>query len=1640
MKNLPCFLILFLSLSFGSLRGQLVRLSDDPAQFVVDVEKMMSYGGTPQFFKASQHLKAVWIDPRFTNPQQSKVMAMVKKLVSKGYKANPQFVEMFDAIHAAINIHNTTPAAMDEFLTVAGRITDSNDPKLVLKFFEQARLLYESRLLYNSNYNKLYALGGTFSFRYTDTNTEVIRTVETAKKDDGWNTAAVISDSTGNAKMPAYQKRQLPTASGAVIDFEGIDLVMVTFNDSTVLAKTSGVLSIKEGFFVGKNGRFTWEVAGDPSIAVQLSEYVFNINTPKISADDVTLLYETRLAKPIKGVFDFESKRRPRGAPSNQPVFVSYTNDAVLRSFSANIRYRGGLTLLGKNRLSSSLNNVPSEITVLKDNKVAFRAKSTKFILSDTVVTAPLASFVTAVGKRDSLYHPGVRFMYSDLAGLLKLDRADGTSYSDVPYTDTYHKMYVYSEMMRWSFMKNQLEFYVVSGKAEVPIKFESFGFYKPERFSAISSEFGFHPLLMAANFVQKQKVTNFTPYDMATFYKKDEQVIRGSLNQMVRQSYLENNPEADLYALSKKGILYILANINKTDYDNFQITSLFNNTESLANASIDLADTVLTIRGVSSFTISDSLKIYAMPSDKQIRMGRNRDFTLNGQLKSANFRFKGNDLRFNYDKFFVDLTKIESITFVPQSVYSKGGSTEIGEDVKYEKSGRIYLNDPANKSGKSKNSVFPRLSVPEGMTVFFDQPDRGSLAYNKKTFFKIPSIDYDSLGMADIVFLGTFHSDGIFPDFKAELRTMPDNSLGFEYRVPAAGFKAYGTNTNVKFGSNLIMDKKGLRAKGEIAHLSARVPTQDMLFMTDSLTAFGSEAEIKEMVIGKAYFPKVEMRNYTMRWVPRADSMSFSTKGNTFNFYNASTKLDGRVVLRSTGLYGRGQLKRDDSELLSQDIKFNKEGFSAGESQFKIVSTLAQNSFRPVLLGQNVDIDFNVVKGSVGIATNNNTLEASSSVEFPFAAYRTSINRAQWNINAKTIAMKGDVLTSTFTATAPEQEGLIFNGSAALYEIEKMTLSISGVPYIKSADAKVLPEKGLVTIRRNGDMQPFRNARLLLDTLNEYHRLKNGNITIASRNKFSGDATYQYITIKNDSIPVKMGNFELRPNVVVANSKNKQNTKTFFTAARAEITETDNFIISPRIQYKGSMTMLAPEPNLQFNGYLKPIIKKRVNLVSSWIGFKEIPTKNISIKIDQTLKNEVEDPLFVGLHYRSDADGLYPTFLSTKESKSDQNIFLATGSMSFNEAAKSFRIVPKAKSENDLIDEQNAYTFNDTKSLINYTGVLNFMRSEKTDSKDEMFMAAGMATANVDSNVYKFNTLLSFNFPAAPQAMAEIAKKIVEENLENKNDDPAEPNLDRLAAKLTALIGAKQAETYLNRRAADYRPLTDASSKFNAAVVLSNVDLRWSAAQNSFYSLGGTIGVSNLGSNDINAQMDGYVEIRKRNKGDEVSIYMEVSPEVWYFMDWQDGQLGVVSSDYTFNEMLSAKGKGEKSKEKDLKIVPLGFDERNAFLERCMNVYKTKARPQPKVVAKAPPATKNAKNAAAANPAAVAEPEVAAAKPKLVPVLGKDGKPLYDKYGKAVLAPAPADPKVAGKDTEKEPAAPGKKPAKKKEEEKEGF
>ncbi|WP_019988796.1 hypothetical protein [Rudanella lutea] len=1730
MKRISILLVLSLATTI-SVMGQAVKLSETPDQFIADVQKLMATGG-PAAVKAGTNLQALWSENRLTPAQRDRLMALSRKMNAKRYQPAAHFAPLFETFYNAAYTQKPSaqPVNLDELLTLAEKQFTNGDAKAFGQVMNATRQFLERRLLYAGTYNKLYAEGGTFSFRYLDgpqaagatdvapaSGTTVAPTASTAPASnfDGWDDP-LPGDSTmtkplGRVFIP--QKRTMPALVGPVLTVKDVFLGMVANGDSVVIPGTGGDLMLNSGVFVGKGGKFDWTVAGRPDIFVTLADYTLSVMNPRLAADDVTLTHPAS-PKPIKGVFEYVSKKKGTPQAAQFPRFMSWQSDVTLPDLGKDVTYKGGFALAGARIVGASASGQPAVITVLDGGKPAFRVRSNRFEFTTTTGRATPAdssfnggllpgeslggapgkptSLITAAAAQfsgyietDSITHPSVQFRYDKEGRVAWLNRQERSPYARVPFTDTYHKFYIQPEVLRWDVARRKVDFYQIGAKREVPVRLESFDYFVPERYSDLSLDYGFHPLQIAANYISKNKTQTFLADDLAQFARLNPKTLGGALDRMVIEGYLDKDANTGLMRLSRKGILYVLAYNKQRDYDNFQIQSQFVSNDSVKNATINLNDKFLTVRGVKTFTISDSLKIYGAPTDKTLRIGKGRAFTLNGQLKSGTFRYSGRDMAFDYDKFAMNLNKIDSITFTPQQLAAQGRTEEVGGDIKYDKPGLVYLGTPDNKSGRMKDKkTTQRLVMPEGMTVYFNQPVRGNITYNEKVYFKIPAIDNDSLGKGDISFVGTFYSDGIFPPFKAELKTMPDNTLGFVHKAPPGGYPIYSSKptstpgastpgastpggSNVKFTGDLRMDQSGLRAEGTLNHLTASLTTGGILFMTDSLLASGPKGEIKEGLSGKApkqvYYPAVQLNDYSLKWWPKADSMVIMTQKGNFNFYNGSTKLEGNLVLRSSGLFGNGTLRRNDSEALSRSVKFNKDGFLAEDAQFKIISNVAQKGVanKPILLGTGLDVDFNQVKGVVGLTikpTKNAAIDdtLSASMEFPYAAYKTNINRAQWNINAKTIAMKaGDVNTSTFTATGEEQEGLTFNAGAALYDVEKMTLNISGVPYVKSADARIYPDKGLVSVKRNGEMMAFKNARLELDTVSLHHKLKNGNIQILSRTRFTGDATYQFATAAGDTASIKMGSFELKEapaNAALASNQPTPGPKnrrkgtastglTYFTVARAEIDERDNLQLAPRMTFKGDILMQAPDKDLALDGFIKPSLKKRQDLISGWIPFKEKVVERIEIKVDKNLKNEGDQPLVAGIHYRGGEGGLYPTFLSPKEDPRDDDIFTVQGLMRYDEKDKVFRIVQKGA--DGLEDLENAFTFNDPKGTMTYKGRLTLMNTAPA----EYLLASGSANINIDSTKYRLNTLLAFTFPVPEPITAEIGKKLVEANLEEQNDEPADDDLNALSDKMVPLIGQKEVDAYRAKAQNQHVSLALASPKLAVPLVFANVELRWSEKTNAFYSIG-PLGVSNLGTTDINAMMNGFIEIRKTANGDEATVYVESSDEVWAFYEFKSrgnggGQLAITTSDQAINDKLLA---GSKNSAKSaVEIVSATPDEKDQFVSLYQSQYKTRVRPAP-----AP------KPSTIATPAAKTPAAGSAAKPteKAVATDAPGGKGTPTKPGVATpgvaTKPGVAKPGVTtpGSTTAtpadkavvtKEPVTPKEK-KKEKEEEKEGF
>ena len=119
---------------------------------------------------------------------------------------------------------------------------------------------------------------------------------------------------------------------------------------------------------------------------------------------------------------------------------------------------------------------------------------------------------------------------------------------------------------------------------------------------------------------------------------------------------------------------------------------------------------------------------------------------------------------------------------------------------------------------------------------------------------------------------------------------------------------------------------------------------------------------------------------------------------------------------------------------------------------------------------------------------------------------------------------------------------------------------------------------------------------------------------------------------------------------------------------------------------FKGNITMQAPAPDLAMDGFIKPALKKRPDLVGGWIPFKEKVEERLEVKVDKNLKNEGGQQLVAGIHFRLGRAGLYPTFLSPKEDSRDDDLFTATGIMRYDEKDKVYRIASKASDYHQLV------------------------------------------------------------------------------------------------------------------------------------------------------------------------------------------------------------------------------------------------------------------------------------------------------------------------------------------------------------------
>lgn len=1348
---------------------------------------------------------------------------------------------------------------------------------------------------------------------------------------DGWDTPAAdtekkdtaFSDPWGSPQPTAgdgFASSPMAEIKGPVLVLTKADLTFITPHDSATLTAASGSMILTSGMFVGSGGKFDWGTAGMPEVYCELKQYQFNTKKSSLSAENATLHYPKKVDQPVPGIFEFASKKHASRARADYPRFTSLYNNIVVKDIGPNLVYKGGLSLVGRKIYSNSLYGKNCTLDYVKDGKVKFRTRGRQYEFADSSVNASQVSMTIPI-RRDSIYHPSVRMAYNPYTQQLRLNqRADG--FQNTPYMNSFHKVDLVVDGMQWNPDSTEIHFYTLNARTEIPAILESHDFYDSTRYFALRGMYTFHPLQIIASQTKKTKRTSFTISELASIYKLNPAVVRNAMIRMMQDGFVDYNSDLDEVRMTRKGDHNVYAANGKRDYDSFVVNSYI---KDKPNATLDLVTNTLTVRGIERFPLSTKLKVFVMPRKKEIQLLKDRNFLLEGEVQAGNFRFKGSGFSFLYDEFTVEMNQIDTILFTPQEARGKADSVQLGSEIRYS-AGTLYINKPDNKAGLKDFPEYPRLNVQSGAAIYFDQKDRLGGTYNRNVRFEIPSITLDSLNSKNPEYRGTFYSDGIFPEFEENLVAMGDNSLGFRHKPPQGSYAMFGSDdSRMIFAGDLNLDRRGLRASGRIDHLNTTLTAKDILFTPDSVVAKGQQADIREAILGAASVPKASIKNFKLTWKAKSDSLMLTSTKSPFEIYKETgSSFTGTMVVRRNGLFGFGQLDRPDSELDSPNLSFEKTKFSASDAEFRIKS---KSATKPSLLANFVNVSFDMGKKVVDIKTSENPdLIGFASLEFPHCEYKTSINKATWLLDKKIVLMEGDVKTSTFTSNNPLHEGLTFNARVAGYNIDKMTLSISGIPYIVSADARIMPNKGVVMILENAKMMPLTKATLTLDTTTAYHKLIDGDIQILSRKKFVGNATYNYTNFEGKTFNVKMSEFETR----TEEAKRKKDEPVQYTAAMGTVDEDSKFYLTSRMLFKGAITMKSPRKYLDLDGFVKLDLKSTASL-ADWISYKSKPEdEGVTILVDENLKSGATQ-MTVGVHVDKETSSLYTTFISAKSHPDDKNVFMATGQLTNNDEGNEFKVTDPERAKANTY-AGNQFVLDDATGKARLEGKLNLFN----DVENYLPVSSGIGDIDLKANQFTFNALMGWSFPASTQIFDAMANGILEaKDNENAGQNAAEPDKERLLVKLAQVIGEKETQYWKDKLAIEYAPLPQISKRFALPLVLSNVMLRWNDESKSFGSYG-KIGLANIGNTDINGEFDGMVEIRKTGQGDHATVFLQVSSNKWYYLNYQQGKLSLLSSDDGFNSTVASKGKSGKS----FSVVRATDDEVEGFREHFSETH----------------------------------------------------------------------------------------------------
>ncbi len=1285
-------------------------------------------------------------------------------------------------------------------------------------------------------------------------------------------------------------------------EFPSLDLTCVKKNDSTTIYNTQGRFYPTTNTWIGKNGLVNWTRAGLPQEEVFAEihkKYAIQLSKSEYDVDTVTFYNKNLFQRPLYGKLEEKALADVGADRVSYPRFTSFDDRLELKDIFKDIDYEGGFAQYGPKLMGMGGKDRKAFLYFKKDNKCFVKLSSKEFIMRKNMIGSDLTAVVIYVDK-DSITHAGVNMKYSNENRELSLIR-ENNGISKSPYFNTYHKIDMYVEALYWKLDQPKLDFTFIKGiTSESAANFESDNYYSEYRWEKLRGLDDTHPLIELKRIADAKGSKTITEDDIINKMKVARSQIQVMLLNFAEKGFIIYSIESGLVTLKDRIYNYINAKNGKTDYDVIQFNSVIS---SQPNATLNLLNFELKLRGVARVYLSDSQSVFVEPYEQEVILKKNRDFIVDGRIHAGLFDFYGKKFAFSYDKFKFDMTMVDSMSFKvqdrsqPVDLYGHHPLVKVRTAIE-DLNGEMLIDHPNNKSGLKPFPSYPSFISNKDAYVYYDKSFIFKKVYTRDRFyfrlqpFRIDSLD--SYNSEKKQFNGYLVSAGIFPDIVEPLTVQPDYSLGFVIKTPAGGFPAYGGKG--RYDSIVDLSYRGFLGQGSLKYLTSMTYSKDFVFFPDSLWAEAYKYTIQEKATAVEY-PAVYTEDVSVKWFPYKDIMDVKQKSKPFDLFSSKAIMHGSLSLKPTGLSAAGTMIFGKVEMLSNEYNLKHHTFTSDTTRVKFKTpdlsdlVLQTDNF-------NVNIDFNKQLGKFKSNDEN------SKITFPFNNYACYLYNFDWYMDKDLLKFQSsmkqelvylktksrkelideDLTKSRFVSEHAAQDSLNFYAPDAMYNLNENIIYASDVPIIKVADAAIYPDSGRITVLKKAEMLPLKNCKIIVNTDSKNHYIYDATADIVSKKKYSGMGTYDYV----DEMDTRQ---KIYLNMIKVDSLGQ-------TYGVGDVNEQANFTLSPFFGFVGKTYLYADKEFLNFDGGTR--IKHDCDTVKrKWLRFTaDIDPKNVAIPVSdkprEYVKGTIGDFVGLGLYMGDDSTLVYPAFLQHKKRFDDFDVISAQGKLTYDKAAERYYVGPEIDSSSKDIKAENYIYLDRKRCMIFGEGKVN-MGAELGRVKYESY---GTAELNMTTGTTNFDLIANIDF-FFDKTATEIWTKSISENA---GLEAADPGSDKFFNAMRFMLGNKKADELMKQLSLSGK-FKNIPDELSHTIVLSDVKFVWNEKSRSFVS-DGPIGIAMIGDKQLNKYVDGFIEVAHKRSGNILNMYFKIGDD-WYYFNYQMNKLQSISSRKDYNDAI---------------------------------------------------------------------------------------------------------------------------------------